>query len=451
MDDRTVIRTRASMRGRVNAAVAAMLVAAFALVRGAGAQDAPPGVPPNSASVPESPNSTKALERDPVPGDRVILVFLDGQRVEGEFVRSEPAFALVKVANVESPFERSTLSQIIVIETPLVRFKRLRGAIRESDTERRTDLAEWAKDQGLYDEGLAEVQGVLKLDPGSADAIRLRGELESLIRLRDAAKRNAATPAVPGEPDGAAVPGKVAHPTRPQLGEFPLLTDEQVNTIKVYEVDLKNPPKITISRETIDKLLTRYADHPLIPTSREAKDGFRLLPPEKILETMFRVRARDLYSEVKVVDNPASMKKFREQVHSAWLVNNCATTRCHGGSAAGRLLLTNRRPNADQSVYTNFLIIDRFQTAEGRPLVNWAEPERSVLLQMGLPRDDALTPHPEVKGWSPVFRSRDDRRFGQAVEWMKMMYRPRPEYGVEYPAKEKEGGDEGKVPEVPER
>jgi hypothetical protein len=450
MDDRISICNRASPLGRVNCAAATAFLAALGLVRGVGAQDSPAVVPPSPVAAPESPNSTKALDRDPIPGDRVILVFLDGQRVEGEFVRSEPNFAVVKVANVESPFERSTLSQIIVIETPLVRFKRLRGAIRESDTERRTDLAEWAKDQGLYDEGLAEVQGVLKLDPGSADAIRLRGELESLIRLREAAKRNAPA-AKPVEPDTAPASGKAAHPTRPQLGEFPLLTDEQVNTIKVYEVDLKNPPKITISRETIDKLLTRYADHPLIPTSREAKDGFRLLPPEKILETMFRVRARDLYSEVKVVDNPASMKKFREQVHSAWLVNNCATTRCHGGSAAGRLLLTNRRPNADQSVYTNFLIIDRFQTAEGRPLINWAEPERSVLLQMGLPRDDALTPHPEVKGWSPVFRSRDDRRFGQAVEWMKMMYRPRPEYGVEYPGKVKEGGDAAKVPEMPER
>lgn len=448
MDDRTRNSSRRGPLGRVCFLAGAGLAVCVGAVPRAVAQGSLPDAPASPASVPESPSSTKALERDPVPGDRVILVFLDGQRVEGEFVRSEPAFAVVKVANVESPFERSTLSQIIVIEAPLARFQRLRSAIRDSDTERRTDLAAWAKEQGLYEEGLAEAQGVLKLDPGSDDAIRLRAELESLIRLREAAKRNVVPAPADGNEDGPARGAeKGPHPTRPQLGEFPLLTDEQVNTIKVYEVDLKNPPRITISRETVDRLLTQYADHPLIPTSREGKDGFRLLPPEKILETMFRVRARDLYSEVKVVDNPASMKKFREQVHSAWLVNNCATTRCHGGSAAGRLLLTNRRPNADQSVYTNFLIIDRFQTAEGRPLLNWAEPERSVLLQMGLPMDDALTPHPEVKGWAPVFRSRDDRRFGQAVEWMKMMYRPRPDYGVEYPAKAEDGEDAGKVPE----
>jgi len=386
-----------------------------------------------------APASSSSSGRSTTRGDRVLLVFLDGQRVEGEFVRGEPGFAIVKVSNVETPFERSKLSQIIVVEPPAEQFVRLRAAIKDSDIERRIDLAAWARENGLYDEGLAEAEGVLLIDPGHADAIRLRAELSSLIRLRDAA----------GSGESPSAPSRPAPATRPGLGDFPLLTPEQVNTIKVYEVDLKDPPKITVSRETVDRLLTRYADHPLIPTSREAKDGFRALPPEKILETMFKVRARDLYPEVRVVDNPASMKKFRDQVHSAWLVNNCATTRCHGGSAAGRLLLTNRRPNADDRVYTNFLIIDRFKTTEGRSLINWGEPERSILLQMGLPRDDAITPHPDVKGWSPTFRTRDDRRFRQAVEWMRMMYRPRPDYGVEYPPREHAGPSDPVEPEAP--
>ena len=401
---------------------------------------------PVEETVPAAPVTAPAatVAHEPVPGDRVLLVFLDGQRVEGEFVRGEPGFAVVKVSNVETPFERTMLSQIMVVEPPAEQFRRLRGAIKDSDIERRIDLSEWARENGMYDEGLAEAEGVLQIDPGHADALRLRAELSSLIRLRGVGSEASPKPAR----------AKPASPTRPALDEFPLLTPEQVNRIKVFEVDLKDPPKITISRETVDRLLTRYADHPLIPTSREAKDGFRALPAETILETMFKVRARDLYDEVRVVDNPASMKKFRDRVHSAWLVNNCATTRCHGGSAAGRLLLTNRRPNADDRLYTNFLIIDRFKTTEGRTLINWGEPERSVLLQMGLPREDAITPHPEVKGWSPAFRTRDDRRFRQAVEWMQMMYRPRPDYGVVYPARVSgephEAADPG-VPAQPER
>lgn len=425
--------------------IAASLLA-LTFAHAAPAQDIPHADLPNPAAQPSDPPPEKpeqkatpqAIDREPIPGDLVILVFLDGTRVQGEFLRAEPKHAIVKVSNVETPFERSTLAQIIVIEAPKAQFKRLRTAIRDSDVERRIDLAAWAKEQSLYEEGLAEIEGVLTIAPHNPDAIRLQGELQSLVRLRNASKNTEPAPSHAAPSSG---------PTRPALGDFPVLSDTQVNTIKVYEVDLKNPPKINISRETIDKLLTRYADNPLIPTSREGKDGFRLLPPEKILETMFRVRARDLYAEVKVVDNPVSMKKFRDQVHSAWLINNCATTRCHGGSAAGRLLLTNRRPNADQSVYTNFLIVDQFKTSEGRPLINWGEPDRSALLQMGLPKDDALVPHPDVKGWTPVFRSRDDRRFRQAVEWMQMMYRPRPDYGIEYPPQPPEAKTEEPKPE----
>lgn len=258
--------------------------------------------PPAPAPVAETPSEvapppTKVPERvrEPEPGDRVLLVFNDGQSVEGEFVRSEPRFAIVRVSNVESPFDRRTLAQLIVLETPKSRFRALRAAVKDSDVERRIDLAIWARDQQLFDEGLAEAEGVLEIDPANVDAEKLRTELAMLVRLR------AGRGDPQGRPRDEQDPPREA-PRRPRLDEFPLLTEAQVNLIKVFEVDLKDPPRMTIARETVDKLLTRYADHPLIPSTREAKEAFRLLPPERILETMFRVRARDLYGEVQVVE-----------------------------------------------------------------------------------------------------------------------------------------------------
>ncbi len=419
------------------------------------------GAAPESPAVEPSAQPQADRRSEPAPGDRVLLVFLDGTRVEGEFLRSEPRFVIVKVSNVESPFDRRTLAQVVVQETPKARFRALKAGLKDSDVERRIDLAIWARDQRLFEEGLAEAEAVLRIDPANAEAEELRRELAMLVLLRE---RQGAPPTGgeessdgskdgqegAGEDSGTDAPPRGA-PRRPRVDEFPLLTDAQVGLMKVYEVDLKNPPRINIPRETVDRLLVRYADHPLIPSTREAKEAFRLLPPERILETMFRVRARDLYGEVQVLDNPASMKKFRDQVHSAWLINNCATTQCHGGSAAGRLLLTNRRPNADRSVYTNFLILDRFRTMDQRRLIDWNEPERSVLLQMGLPRDDAIVPHPEVRGWTPAFRTRDDRRFRNAVEWIGMMYRPRPEYPLEYPPKDHAEDHSAPNPAAPER
>jgi hypothetical protein len=69
---------------------------------------------------------------------------------------------------------------------------------------------------------------------------------------------------------------------------------------------------------------------------------------------------------------------------------------------------------------------------DGRPLIDYQNPGRSPLLQFGLPREDAITPHPDVVGWTPVFRSRDSRAFQRAVRWIQSMYRPRPDYPIEY-------------------
>jgi hypothetical protein len=40
-----------------------------------------------------------------------------------------------------------------------------------------------------------------------------------------------------------------------------------------------------------------------------------------------------------------------------------------------------------------------------------------------------------VKGkWQPIFRGPQDEKYEQALEWIKSMYSPRPEYPVDYKA-----------------
>jgi hypothetical protein len=58
---------------------------------------------------------------------------------------------------------------------------------------------------------------------------------------------------------------------------------------------------------------------------------------------------------------------------------------------------------------------------------------------MGLPRAGSRYPHPPVPAadgradlWRPTFRNAVDRRFIEATEWINSMYRPRPEYPIEY-------------------
>jgi hypothetical protein len=194
-----------------------------------------------------------------------------------------------------------------------------------------------------------------------------------------------------------------------------------------------------IPRDTVTRLIEQYRNDPRIPGTPEGRDELYRWSPTRILKLMFQLQARDLYGEVKVVDQPRAMRLFRDNVHRAYIQNYCATARCHGGAQAGRLALFNKRPNAEETVYTNFLIMDRFRFSDGTPLINYQEPASSALVQLGMPREVSKRPHPLVPlppaggdAWKPFLKSKDDLRYQQIVEWVNAMYHPHPSYPVEY-------------------
>ena len=225
------------------------------------------------------------------------------------------------------------------------------------------------------------------------------------------------------------------------MDDFPLLSDEQINLIRVFEVDLKDPPRMIIPRAAVEQFMTKYAGQLVqgrgqVPTTPEGREQFLRQKPAEILAWFFDLRAREFYERVEVQENPRGMRQFIDDVHRTWLINACSTTKCHGGEEAGRLFLYTRKPNNARSAYTNFLILDRFRTTEGGGLIDYAEPGRSPLLHMGLPRNKALFKHPEVGGlgrvWKPTFDSEDDPKFRAAVSWIQSMYENRSGYPIEY-------------------
>ncbi|MEC9374495.1 MAG: hypothetical protein VYC34_11660 [Planctomycetota bacterium] len=372
-----------------------------------------------------------------------IVVLKGGQRIRGILLSQDSKGVRLRIANVETSIAADQVETVIVQRPVRERYEEMRAVIDDNDDDRLLILVEWLRDHKLLEEARLEVEHVLRLEPKNGDAIRLLQLIEEQIALRDLQSEGAAGSPAPRRDDSE------DRPRRPRVGEFPLLTEEQVNLIKVYEIDLANPPRIHIERPTIDELLNTHAEHPVIPVTREGREAFRRKPAVEVLEAMFAARARELYDEVKVSGLPESLRRFRDDVNSTWLVNSCATTRCHGGSDAGRLLLYNRTPTAEQAVATNLLILERFRLSEGGgSLIDYAQPEQSVLLQMGLIREDAARPHPLVRGWSPVFRSRSDRRYEQAIRWIQTMHRPRPDYPVEF---EPPTASHGSAPEGPDR
>jgi hypothetical protein len=409
----------------------ACLLAALAgpaiLAQPAGSPPPPPVPAPGPVS--SSPTGSIAGEER-----EALIVLDDGQRLEGVLVEDTTTQVTLRIGDIATPIPRERIQRVTVLPPVIERYRDLRAAMTDDDADGLVSLADWLVRRRRLDLALQEMEALLIRRPDFEPARQMRDLVAQQIMLRDR-RTPPSLPAgpAPGQPSIQSDAGTAAAPA------VPLLSAEQINLIKVFELDLANPPSLSIPRPVMERALERYAGNPLIPASREGREAILRQGPVEQLDLLFRLRAREFYGSVRVQGQPESIRRFKDDVHATFLINACATSACHGGLEAGRLVLANRRPQSDPTVYTNLLILERFRTSDGRPLIDWDQPERSVLLHMGLPREDSLARHPVVPragttsdAWRPTFRSTDDLRFQEIVRWMKSMYQPRPDSGMDY-------------------
>jgi hypothetical protein len=392
---------------------------------------------PPLAKQPQPPLAAKpGIAAIPPAARREAEIFLkDGRRVMGDFISQSDDAVIVSIGDIETRFAREFIDRVKIHPPIVERYRSLKASIDPRNLPARIELVRWLISKDCHDTALIEVNGVLESDPSNADGRELQILIAKQIELRDKAARHA-------EEESTKLAPKADPSAAKKRAKFPLLSKDDVNIIRVYEMDLNDPPRMNITREAIVRFLDKYAGQEGVPATREGRDAFLRRPVTDIVKAIFKARARESYSDIKVLDNPASMKAFRDSIHRVWLVNNCATAQCHGGEEAGRLMLASRIPNSDVVEYTNFYILDQFRLKDGTPLIDYVQPGRSPLLQYGLPPGDAMLRHPHVETaathgragstWRPVFSSPEDQRFQDAISWIESMYKPRPKYPITY-------------------
>lgn len=383
------------------------------------------GTQPAATGLPEV--GTESEPESPIEAE---IVLKDGRRVTGLLLGRTTDEVKISIGGVQTTFAQETIDRVRILPSVEERYRSLKESISDEDAEGLIRLARWLHDRRRYDLALREVDQAIALEPNNPEAVDLR----VLIVQQQAVVRASGKKRTPTPTANAPLVGRA---------DFPLLTDEQINLMRVFEVDLKDPPSMIIPREAMLRFLTKYAGKESaakgpVPVTPEGRELFLRQRPYEVLSWFFDLKAREFYTDVQVRENPRSMQRFRDQVHRTWLMNNCATTKCHGGEEAGRLYLYNKQPNSDRSAYTNFLILEKFRLENGMPLIDYREPAKSPILELGLPREDAVIKHPEVNlpgkpRWKPAFiQGRDDERFRQAVDWILSMYPERTAYPLSY-------------------
>lgn len=392
------------------------------------AQPAQPSPSPDTPAAPAG--QTAPTGEDPLV--EAIVYFKDGRQLNGFLVSRDNKKTVLRIQGVDTNLDEELIEKVDVLPPVVERYQKLRADIQDDDIERRLLLVEWLINRRQYDIATTEITGVLKVAPENTQAKKLKVLLEQQIAVDKAAADLRAKGIKPPKGDGTADAG--------HKSSFPLIETDDVNLIRVFQVNLNDPPKMSVPREVVDEIIKKYADRPEIPASEDGRQALYRKRPNQLLRLLFELKARELYGLVKVQEDPASMKLFRENVWGGWVKNACATSRCHGGEEAGRLWLSNTKANSDRTVYTNYLILHRFKLPDGTPLIDFEKPAESPLLQMALDRNASRRPHPRVEAvvrtgqepFKPVFESPLDRRFQETVEWMKAMYVPE---GRDYPVK----------------
>ena len=377
------------------------------------------------------------LALDPSAGiEECIVTLISGRRITGELIRQDSLIVVIGINGIETTFQRSKVESITILAPVTTRYREMRDAIADEDIETRLALVEWLRARKAYALAFGELDSILLVEPENPQAKLLHTWLSEHEKL-GAGRARHTDPAQDPAPSDASTPSPRS--TRPQRNAVPTLTPEQINLMRVYEIDLRNPPKLKVPDDTLRALILRSPDT-FSPNEDEREAVFHLPEVEK-LKILFKLKARDLYNQVVVLEDPESLLRFKQEVHSqrGWIINACASTKCHGGVNAGGFELINTRPNSNETIYTNLYTIEHYRLKDGSALINYDSPERSPLLQMGMIKKNALSPHPEIpkikRGAQvrPIFRSTRDRKFRDALEWIRAMYQPRPDYGFAYP------------------
>jgi len=337
-----------------------------------------------------------------------------------------------EIAGIRSRLPRDAVAAITLDVSFDEKYARFREAIKPNEIDKRLTFARWLVSEKRFDLAAQELRALTK-EVDLPEGRELLRQVDAQLTMEAATKKGSSDP---GTGDGST--GARSAPRAPRKGPVDLrdllpsrlVAPDDVNIIRIYEVNLDKPPRMDISPDTIRELITRYGSSSLVPTGSDERNRMFSWEPARILRLMFELKARDLYTRVRVTSEPEALNRFRTKVHDAWLVPNCATSQCHGGIEAGRFFLHRRNSKDERVRYTNLLILLR--SSLDHPLVDFEDPDASLIVQHALPQDEARFPHPDVKGWKPVFTGTARALRGETVQWIRGMYKPRPLYPVDY-------------------
>ena len=362
-----------------------------------------------TTTVPKRMVDTLRVLKGAMPEPKPCVVLLtDGSQRRGMLL--EDGFEGVRL-QVGPRTERIELTNVVGVKwrpTVAQEIEARKATIRSSDPAEMARFIRWLIMEGHVERAADEIETYAKDFPKASETTKqLQELLAARPHLDEQAPKRSSKPRRPALPNGA-------------------LTPTEVNRIRIWEYDFENPSPVRIPGELRRTFHARHLGKSGFPNLK----NLRRLPDHEFLRLLCEMKDRDLYDEVQITVDPPALDRFRRTIHDRWLLPKCGS--CHTReSSPGGFGLETQDANKPEIRMLNLLLLEQAATSDGTPLLNWRNPAESRLLDLGKDPRAAKYPHPEVEGYTPVFHRGRETWVTNVIEWLEMMYRPRPNLASE--------------------
>lgn len=338
-----------------------------------------------------------------------VVTHRDGNTFTGDVSEDQPGKVIVKVRGIPIVIDRSDVVSIKYTEPE--DFQKKLENLPKGDFKAHMDLAKWAYGQRRYDWVIEAAEAALQIDPNSREAT------DMIIMARRQRELERAHPAGDGQ---TAQGGKST--TTPAVPTHKTLTPDDINLIRQNELRDREDFRVQflndVRRKYCEANKLSLAQFMARPVTEQAREIIRNAP--------------ELRNDVRISTDPASILQFKRSVQPA-LIQGCATAGCHSGQTGGGFVLLTNTEN-EAVAYTNFHILNTYVKKFGPQqiaMIERTQPERSLLLQFGLPGEDRPIKHPAVPNYRPIYRTPNDPRFLLVARWLgESLTVPAPDYSA---------------------
>ncbi len=359
-----------------------------------------------------------------------IVKLKDGTVYDGTIEEKDDTVS-VTVRGITTGLPRDRIESIVYGEFE-ARWNDAYSKLAADDANGRVKAARRAFDERRYDLAENALRDAQAIDPNNAEAAELLRLTQNQRRLeRNAAAgpgnepRDPAAPATPGA-------GRITSPWK-------TLTPPEINIIKQKEL-VEGDSKVNFAFK--NNVMKKYHDSD--PNTQMNFTQFTRQPPLQRALMIIR-NGGELANDVEVMNDPAPMLAFKRDVQPL-ILQGCATSACHGGNndSSKKFALITPAPGTPEA-YTNFYVLQMFKknVSEGvidgvfnpafAQMIDRTQVDMSLLLQYGLPEQNADYKHPRVRGYNGIYpRGKDDPKYLAVRNWITNLNRLQPDYGFDF-------------------